>query len=56
VARRRAEHPHITPVSGARHWMNGGFFVFRREIFDCLNAGEDLVAQPFRRLIDRRQL
>lgn len=37
-------------------WINGGFFVFRREIFSVLEAGEDLVNEPFGRLIDRRQL
>jgi len=37
-------------------WMNGGFFAFRREIFDCLHDGEDLVEEPFHRLIARRQL
>ena len=30
--------------------MNGGFFVFRREIFDWIEAGEDLVEGPFQRL------
>jgi len=46
----------FTPISEAGHWMNGGFFAFKREVFDYLETGEDLVAQPFRRLIDRRQL
>jgi len=36
--------------------INGGFFVFRREIFRYLGPGEDLVDQPFRRLLRRRQL
>lgn len=40
--------------SGAR--INGGFFVFRREIFHYLNDGEELVEEPFRRLIAERQL
>jgi len=39
---------HITK-SGAR--INGGFMVLRQEIFDYLHAGEDLVEEPFRRLI-----
>jgi glucose-1-phosphate cytidylyltransferase len=30
--------------------VNGGFFVLRREIFDYLGAGEELVEEPFRRL------
>jgi glucose-1-phosphate cytidylyltransferase len=36
--------------------INGGYFIFRREIFDYLQEGEDLVAEPFRRLIRARQL
>ena len=32
-------------------WMNGGYFVFRREIFDYLLPGEDLVNEPFERLL-----
>ena len=31
--------------------MNGGFFVFNREIFDYLHPGEELVEEPFQRLI-----
>jgi glucose-1-phosphate cytidylyltransferase len=30
--------------------VNGGFFVFRREIFEHLRPGEELVEQPFQRL------
>ena len=30
--------------------INGGFFVFRREIFDYMRDGEDLVEEPFQRL------
>lgn len=37
-------------------WINGGFFVFRREIFDYIEAGEELVEQPFQRLIADRKL
>jgi glucose-1-phosphate cytidylyltransferase len=40
--------------SGAR--INGGFFVFRREIFQYIKDGEELVEAPFRRLIAERQL
>jgi len=36
--------------------INGGFFVFRNEIFDYIKDGEDLVNEPFRRLIDKREL
>jgi glucose-1-phosphate cytidylyltransferase len=46
----------IRPASESGLWINGGFFAFRREIFDYLRAGEDLVDEPFRRLIAREQL
>jgi glucose-1-phosphate cytidylyltransferase len=36
--------------------VNGGFFVFRREIFDYIREGEELVEAPFHRLIAERQL
>lgn len=32
-------------------WMNGGFFVLDRRIFDFINPGEELVYEPFGRLI-----
>jgi glucose-1-phosphate cytidylyltransferase len=31
--------------------INGGFFAFRREIFDYIGRGEELVCEPFQRLI-----
>lgn len=37
-------------------WINGGFFVMRTEIFDYIEAGEDLVNEPFQRLIDAGKL
>lgn len=37
-------------------WMNGGFFILRREIFKYIKDGEDLVDAPFRRLIKDGQL
>jgi glucose-1-phosphate cytidylyltransferase len=36
--------------------INGGFFVFRREIFDYIQPGEELVHEPFRRLIAKGKL
>jgi glucose-1-phosphate cytidylyltransferase len=44
---------HITK-SGAR--INGGFFVFRREVFQFIRAGEELVEEPFHRLIAEGEL
>ena len=36
--------------------VNGGFFIFRRDIFRYLRKGEDLVEEPFQRLIAERRL
>jgi glucose-1-phosphate cytidylyltransferase len=37
-------------------WINGGFFMFRREIFDYLREGEELIEEPFQRLIAEGRL
>jgi glucose-1-phosphate cytidylyltransferase len=37
-------------------WINGGYFVFRNEIFNYIQDGEELVLEPFNRLIRERQL
>ena len=36
--------------------VNAGFFAFRPEIFDHMEPGEELVVEPFQRLIEQRQL
>lgn len=36
--------------------INGGYFVLRREVFDYMRDGEDLVAEPFQRLIALEKL
>jgi glucose-1-phosphate cytidylyltransferase len=33
--------------------INGGFFVFRKKIFEYIDEGEELVLQPFQRLIQK---
>ena len=35
--------------------INGGYFVFKRSIFDYMKDGEELVQEPFRRLIERKK-
>jgi glucose-1-phosphate cytidylyltransferase len=40
--------------SGMR--INGGFFIMKKEIFDYMRPGEELVDLPFQRLIEERQL
>jgi glucose-1-phosphate cytidylyltransferase len=37
-------------------WINGGYFLFRKEIFDYMREGEELVVEPFGRLIAENQL
>ena len=32
-------------------WINGGYFIFRNKIFDYIQDGEELVLEPFNRLI-----
>jgi glucose-1-phosphate cytidylyltransferase len=46
----------VQPISDCNTWMNGGFFVLRNDIFEYMEEGDELVMQPFQRLIDRRQL
>ena len=40
----------------AEIWINAGFFVFRNRIFDYIKDGEELVNEPFRRLIAEGEL
>lgn len=37
-------------------WINAGFFIFRNTIFDYIREGEELVLEPFNRLIAEKQL
>lgn len=46
----------IEPQTKAGIWINGGFFIFRKEIFDYMEHGEELVYEPFSRLIAQGQL
>jgi glucose-1-phosphate cytidylyltransferase len=46
----------IAPVESANIWVNGGFFVLKNEIFDYLYGGEELVMEPFQRLISKGEL
>jgi glucose-1-phosphate cytidylyltransferase len=36
--------------------VNGGYFTFRKEIFDYIEEGDELVERPFKRLIEKRLL
>ena len=46
----------LEPVSASDTWVNGGFMCLRREVFDYMKPGEELVEQPFGRLISERKL
>jgi glucose-1-phosphate cytidylyltransferase len=49
-------------VTGIQHltkagiWLNGGYFIFNKHIFDYINNGEELVEEPFRRLIKENNI
>jgi glucose-1-phosphate cytidylyltransferase len=46
----------VAALSQADVWINGGFFVFRKEIFQYINPGDELVRHPFQRLIEKGAL
>jgi glucose-1-phosphate cytidylyltransferase len=46
----------IGRISDGEFWINAGFFCLRREIFDHIQPGDELVEKPFQRLIAQRQL
>ena len=46
----------ICPLSHTDIWINGGFFVIRNEIFRHMQPGEELVREPFQRLIEKQAL
>jgi glucose-1-phosphate cytidylyltransferase len=46
----------MTPIASANLWINAGYFALRQEIFSHIRDGEELVVEPFRRLIRDRRL
>jgi len=47
----------VHDVTRSDVWINGGFFVLHQDVFDHIGPGEDLVNEPFARLmVDRRVL
>jgi len=46
----------VCALTSSDIWINGGFFVMRREIFHYIQPGDELVREPFQRLIDKRAL
>jgi glucose-1-phosphate cytidylyltransferase len=46
----------LQPIGDSSIRINGGFFALRREIFDYLNEGEELVIEAFQRLMPKKQV
>jgi glucose-1-phosphate cytidylyltransferase len=46
----------MSPIASANLWMNAGFFALRHEIFSYIRSGDELVVEPFARLIEERRL
>jgi glucose-1-phosphate cytidylyltransferase len=46
----------IQHVAQSDMWINGGYFVFRKEFFKYINEGEELIEDPFSRLIEMEEL
>jgi len=36
--------------------INGGFFIFKKRVFDYIHEKEELVSEPFQRLVEEQQL
>jgi glucose-1-phosphate cytidylyltransferase len=46
----------ILDVRRSETWINGGYFAFRLGIFDYINDGDELVVEPFQRLMEKNAL
>jgi glucose-1-phosphate cytidylyltransferase len=46
----------IEDIARSHLRINGGFFVFRRDIFEHMRDGEELVREPFQRLVEKHEL
>ncbi len=46
----------ISPISSANLLLNCGYFIFKQEIFDYINYGEDIVDGPLHRLVKEKKL
>lgn len=46
----------VEDVTKADLWVNAGYFAFRQQIFDAIRPGEELVEEPFARLMQERRL
>jgi len=46
----------MQPINSCDININGGYFLFKNEIFNYINDGEELVEEPFYRLIKKNEL
>lgn len=46
----------VLDAEQADTWINAGFFAFRQKIFDYIRPGDELVLEPFQRMIAERKL
>jgi glucose-1-phosphate cytidylyltransferase len=46
----------IKDVTDSDIRINGGFFIFRKEVFDYMREGEELLHEPFQRMLQNGQL
>jgi len=46
----------IEETAEADLWINGGYFILKQEIFEYMRPGEELVLEPFQRLIEAQRL
>ncbi|HDY75106.1 MAG TPA: glucose-1-phosphate cytidylyltransferase [Candidatus Marinimicrobia bacterium] len=46
----------IQPIRQSDFWINGGYFIFRKEVFDYIKKGEELVEEPFQRMLKNNKL
>jgi glucose-1-phosphate cytidylyltransferase len=46
----------ISALNRTDIWINGGFFALRNEIFQYIHPGDELVREPFQRLIEKQAL
>lgn len=46
----------VRPLTNSSIWINGGYFLMRKEIFRFIQPGDELVREPFQRLMNERAL
>jgi len=46
----------IHDIENSNLYVNGGYFIFKKEIFNYIKKGEELIHEPFNRLINEKKL